>query len=135
MTAHYNSQFVSAFIVVCSRKPKNASGRVLMGPKHNLVHFKSLLGCLLINSWSSSQQLYAGKNIKGNSISTFPPCLSFHIGEVIQIWLARWMGSLRNIFLSYVEECRLHYVLVGDIYNWVKKPKVKISSLAPPTLV
>ena len=26
-----------------------------MGPKHNLVHFKSLWGCLLIKSWSSSQ--------------------------------------------------------------------------------
>ena len=48
MTAYYNS-FVSAFIVVCSMKPKNASGRVLMGPKHNLDHFKSLLGCLPIN--------------------------------------------------------------------------------------
>ena len=30
--------------------------------------------------------------MKGNSISTFPPCYSFHIGEVIQIWLARLMG-------------------------------------------
>ena len=37
--------FVSAF-----RKPKNASGRVIMGPKHNLVQFKSLLGCLFIPS-------------------------------------------------------------------------------------
>ena len=53
--------FVSVFIVVCSRKPKNASGRVWMGPKQKLVHFKSLFGCLPINSWSSSPHLYAGK--------------------------------------------------------------------------
>ena len=35
--------------------------------------------------------------MKGNPISTLPPCYSFHIGEVIQIWLARLMWSLRNI--------------------------------------
>ena len=35
--------FVLAFIFVSTRKPKNASRHVLMGPKHNLVHFKSLL--------------------------------------------------------------------------------------------
>ena len=35
--------------------------------------------------------------MKINPISTFPPCYSFHIGEVIQIWLARLMWSLRNI--------------------------------------
>ena len=35
--------------------------------------------------------------MKGNPISTFPPCFSFHIGEVILIGLARLMGSLRNI--------------------------------------
>ena len=29
--------------------------------------------------------------MKGNPISTFPPCYSFHIGEVIQTWLARLM--------------------------------------------
>ena len=29
--------------------------------------------------------------MKSNPISTFPPCSSFHIGEVIQTWLARLM--------------------------------------------
>ena len=53
--------FVSAFIVVFSRKPKNVSGRVLMGPKNNLVHFKSVLECLLIKSCSSSQHLHTRK--------------------------------------------------------------------------
>ena len=73
-----------------------------MGPKHNSVHFKTLLGCLLIKSWSSFQHLIAGKNMKGNPISTFSPCFSFHIGKVIQIWQARLMGSLRNISLTVV---------------------------------
>ena len=67
---------VSAFIVVCSRKPKNASRRILMGPKHNLVHFKSLLGCLLIKSWFSSQHLYAGKTWR--VIPSLPCHLAFH---------------------------------------------------------
>ena len=30
--------------------------------------------------------------MKGNPINTFPPCSSFHIGEVIQTRLARLMG-------------------------------------------
>ena len=68
--------FVSAFIDVCSRKPKNASGRVQMGPKHNLVHFKSLSGCLLIKSWSSSHHLYAGKTWR--VIPSLPSHLVFH---------------------------------------------------------
>ena len=79
--------FVSAFIVVFSRKPsaltsRNASGRVLMGPKNNLVHFKSVLGCLLINSWSSSQHLHAGKRWR------VIPSLTSHL--VIHFTLVKW---------------------------------------------
>ena len=90
-----------------------------MGPKHHLVHFKSLLGCLLIKSWSSFQHMYAGKNMKGNPIFTFPPCFPFHIGEVIQIWLARLMGSLGNISLTRIkvfaprEECSSHIIILS----------------------
>ena len=42
--------FVSAFIFVLPRKPENASKRVWSRPEHNLVHFKSLWGCLLIKN-------------------------------------------------------------------------------------
>ena len=31
------------------------------------------------------------EKIEGNPISTLPPCSSFHIGEVIQTWLAGLM--------------------------------------------
>ena len=41
--------------------------------------------------------------MKGNPISTLTPCYSFHIGEVIQIWLARLMWSLRNISHTVIE--------------------------------
>ena len=74
--------FVSAFIVVFSRKPKNVSGRVSMGPENNLVHFKSVLECLLINSWSSSQHLGAGKRWR------VIPSLPSHL--VIHFTLVKW---------------------------------------------
>ena len=51
-------------------KSKNASKCVWIGPKHNLVHFKYLWGCLLID---------AGKDCNGNPISTFPPCYAFQM--------------------------------------------------------
>ena len=63
-----------------------------MGPKHNLVHFKSLFGCLLIKSWSSSQHLYARKNIKGNPISTFPPCFYFASVKWFRFGWQDWWG-------------------------------------------
>ena len=61
LTAHNNSK--SAFILVLTRKPKNASKRVWIGPEHTSVHFKSLFGCLPINSWSCVHPLYAGKRL------------------------------------------------------------------------
>ena len=51
--------------------------------------------------------------MKGNPISTFPPCYSFHIFEVIQIWLARLMWSLRNISLIHLSRRRLTLRLKG----------------------
>ena len=53
-----------------------------MGQKHNLVHFKSLLGCLLIKSWSSSQHLHAGKQWR------VIPSLPSHL--VIYFTLVKW---------------------------------------------
>ena len=58
--------------------------------------------------------------MKGNPISIFPPCYSFHIGEVIQIWLARLMWSLRNI--SHI---LLVVTLVTDVTS-VIADKVKV---------
>ena len=49
-----------------------------------------------------------------------PPCYSFHIGEVIQIWLARLMWSLRNI--SHI---LLVVTLVTDVTS-VIADKVKV---------
>ena len=53
-----------------------------MGPKTNLVHFKSVLECLLINSWSSSQHLQAGKRWR------VIPSLPSHL--VIYFTLVKW---------------------------------------------
>ena len=36
---------------------------------------------------------------------------------------------------DYHVDSNYYYHVVGDIYNWVKKTKVKISSLAPPMVV
>ena len=53
-----------------------------MGPKNNSVHFKSVLEFLLINSWSSSQHLHAGKRWR------VIPSLSSHL--VIPFTLVKW---------------------------------------------
>ena len=61
LTAHYDSQFFTSFHLI--RKPKNASKRLWIGPKHNSVHFKSLCGCLLIDRWSCVHPVYAGNRL------------------------------------------------------------------------
>ena len=72
-------QHITGFILVLTRKPKNGSKRVWIGPKHNLFHFKSLCRCLSIDSWSRVHTLYAGKDCNGNPISTLPPCYAFQM--------------------------------------------------------
>jgi hypothetical protein len=98
--------FVSAFIVVFSRKPKNVSGRVSMGPENNLVHFKSVLECLLINSWSSFQHLHAGKRWR------VIPSLHSHL--VIHFTLVKWFrfgwqdwwGEILALLISQFLSCQ-----------------------------
>ena len=53
-----------------------------MGPKNNLVHFKSALECLPIKIWSSSQHLHAGKPWR------VIPSLPSHL--VIHFTLVKW---------------------------------------------
>ena len=69
LRAHYNG-FVSPFILVFARKPKNASRHVLMRPENNFVHFKHECLFLFIQSWSSSHQMNAEKGYNSNSNST-----------------------------------------------------------------
>ena len=69
--------FVSAFICVLIRKAADVYKHVLMGLKHNLVHYKYLLWRLYKKSWSSSHHLHAGQKCNGNPSSTFPPCYPF----------------------------------------------------------
>ena len=55
-------QHITTVIMVLTRKPKNAK-RVWIGPTHKSVYFKSLCGCLPMDSWSCVHPLYARKNI------------------------------------------------------------------------
>ena len=55
--------FSLAFILILTRKPKNASKRLWIGPKHNSVDFKSLCVCLPIDRWSCVHPVYAGKKL------------------------------------------------------------------------
>ena len=55
--------FSQAFILVLTRKPKNASKRLWIGPIHNSVHFKSLCRCLPIDRWSCVHPVYTGKRL------------------------------------------------------------------------
>ena len=63
-----------------------------MGPKNNLVHFKSVVECLLISSWSSSQHQHAGK--RWRVIPSLPSHIVIHFTFVkwFRFGLARLMG-------------------------------------------
>ena len=84
ITAHYNNQFCVSFHCCFLQEAQKRLWKCLNWAETSFIHFKSSSRCLLIKSWSSSQHLYAGKNMKGNPISTFPPCFC------ISHW---WSGS------------------------------------------
>ena len=86
--------FVSAFIIVCTRKPKDTFGLVQMGSKNNLVHFKSLFGCLLIKIWSSSQHLHAGKQWRVIPSLLSHPVLHFTLVKWFRLGLQDWWGEI-----------------------------------------
>ena len=73
-----------------------------MGPKHNLVHFKSLLWCLLIKSWFSSQHLYGGKTWR--VIPSLPSHLVFHFSLVkwFRFCWQDWWGHSGISLIDYV---------------------------------
>ena len=64
---------MSASFFVSIRKLTDVYKHALIGPKHNLFNFKHLWWWLFIESWYSSQYLYAGKGCNGNLTSIFPP--------------------------------------------------------------
>ena len=113
---------MSAFIFVLIRKPADVYKHVLMGPKHNFVQFKLLRCCLYIKSWSNSHHMHAGKRCK--LIPSLPSPLdiffrfqlSFCNGEVIQMWLARLMGSLGET--SFINKLTRN-CLVGQICPFI----------------
>ena len=71
-----------------------------MGPKNNLVHFKSLLGCLLIKSWSSSQHLHAGKTWRVIPPIPSPLVLHFTLVKWFRLGLQDWWGEILALLLS-----------------------------------
>ena len=113
-------------MLVLPRKPEKASKHVWIGPKHNLDHFKSLWGWLLIDSWSCVHPLYAGKNCNGNPISTFPHCYAFqmifttlaprliqsisrNVHNKIRALKRLWLGSPIFLHLFFVSSVRPSY--------------------------
>jgi len=102
MTAHYNSQFCVTFHCCFLQEAQKRLWTCLNGPKHNLVHFKSLWGCLLIKSWSSSQHLHAGK--RWRVIPSLPSHLVilFTLVKWFRCGWQDWWGQSR-IFLLYYE--------------------------------
>ena len=67
-----------------------------MGPRNNLVHFKSVLECLLINSWSSSQHL------KLRVIPSLPSHLVIHFTLVkwFRFGWQDWWGEILALLLT-----------------------------------
>ena len=59
--------------------------------------------------------------MKGNPVSTFPPYYPFHIGKVIQIWLARlirWNLGSSHIALTAVPSKTEHRILYPFSAFW-----------------
>ena len=79
-----------------------------MGPKNNLVHFKSLLGCLFIKSWSSSQHLNAGKQWR--IIPSLPSHLVLHftLMKWFRLGLQDWWGEILALLI-----CRCNVSIVS----------------------
>ena len=76
LIAHYNCQFVSAFVIVLNRNPLEAHKK---GPDHTYYLVKKLLFVLFTFSWSSYPYLYIGKTCNLNPASTYPICYALHI--------------------------------------------------------
>ena len=79
-----------------------------MGPKHNLVHLKSLLGCLLIKSWTSSRHLHARKKIR--LIPSLPSLLVIHFTLVkwFRFGWQDWCGRSGISLMTLISEIAYH---------------------------
>ena len=91
------------------------------GRKNNSVHFKSVLECLLINSWSSSQHLHAGK--RWRVIPSLPSHLVIHFtlvkwfrfgwqdwwGEILALLIYNVDSLSFRIFKDFVTHCTVSY--------------------------
>ena len=91
MTSHYNSQFSVSVHCCFLQEAQKRLWTCLNGAE---TQFSSLQ--IFIEVFSYKELVYfptsvCWNKIKSNPISTFPPYYPFHIGEVIQIWLARLM--------------------------------------------
>ena len=88
-----------------------------MGPKPNLVCFKSLLVCLLINSWSSSQHLHAGKKLR--VITSLPSHLLLHF--TLMKWFRfgwqEWWGEILALLLCFFCMCFAILFFSFDIFS------------------
>ena len=82
ITAHYASQFCVSFHCCFLQEAQKRLWRCLNGAKNNLVHFRSVLECPLINSWSSFLHLHAGTRWR------IIPSLPSH--RVIHFTLVKW---------------------------------------------
>ena len=84
-------------------------------------------------SWSSSHHLHAGKNVRvipslpSHLIIPFRFQLSFSNGEVIQMWLARLMESLRET--SHTELVNL-YSVYSRMKVTVENPRGSVKKLS-----
>ena len=91
-TLQYNSQFCVSFHYCFLQEAQKHHWACLNGAKKLFSSFQICIGMSSYKQLVQFPTFACWKTMKGNPISTFQPCYSFHIGEVIQIWLARLMG-------------------------------------------
>ena len=86
-----------------------------MGPKHNLVHFKSLLGWFLKKTRSSSQQLYAGKTWR--VIPSLLSHLVFHFTLVNKLFRFGWQDWWGHSGISLILYINIYTFISYHIFE------------------
>ena len=118
MTAHYNSQVCVSFHCCFLQEAQKSLWTCLNGTKNNVVHFKSVLECCLINSWSSSQHLHAGK--RWRVIPSLPSDLVFHFTLVkwFRFGWPDWLGEILALLVNKLTN--LEFIVTPSVDRYLQ---------------
>ena len=104
LTSHYDSQFCVSFHCCFLKEAQQRLWTCLNGAENNLVHFKSLLECLLIKSWSSFQHLYAGIKLRVILYLPFHLIIHFTLVKWFKFGWQDWWSEILAPLVTYVQD-------------------------------